>query len=408
MTDSLAGSPAPWPNTPAAGFPRLCPWCAEPVQTGAALCWRCGNRLVPATASAGPARRFAAAIGLAAGGLLVGVSPVLPWLQVVLLGNASLFDVARLAHGQALPPILVPVALVVCGAIAIIAAFVLRDGVAARATGFVLFGVCGILGGLLLAGLLSGLSGAGDFVHVGLGPWVSVAGALCILVGAVIPQPATRPPHASGRTVFSSIACAVAVVVFALGLTAATSIDTTSRATAGSTTVTPAPTPDAPSSPEPILPAPSTSAPQTSTPPTTAAPDSEPPAIPSNTLADAEAVVRAKGYRPHPGTSWERAGGLQVILATIDESGDGYANRAFFFNDGKYLGTDTSADSAGIQDAWSTDNTVALSYQLYNAEDPMCCPTANAATVRYHWTGTRLIPLDAIPPADPAANPSRR
>ncbi|WP_116202934.1 LppP/LprE family lipoprotein [Amycolatopsis circi] len=405
MTDSLSGGPAPWPSAPPAAFP--CPYCAQPVQAGAALCWRCGSRLVPAATPGETARRFAAATGLAAGGVLVGVSPVLPWFQVLLLGNANLFDVARLANSRILPLVLLPVALTVCGVAAIIAAVVLREGVAARATGFVLFGVAGVLGGLLLVSLLSGLANTGDLLRIGLGPWVSVTGALFMLLGAVVPQPASRQPRASGRAVFSSITCTVAIVVAALGLTAAVGIERANRATADNAAATLTPTPAAPS-PEPVLPAPPTSAPQSSAPTSVTTEDSEPPAAPRNTLADAEAVVRAKGYRPYPGTSWESASGLQVILATITESGDGYANRAFFFNDGKYLGTDTSADSAGIQASWSTDTTVALSYELYNAEDPLCCPTANAAAVRYHWTGTRLIPLDAIPPDDPAANPSRR
>ncbi|MFE3176502.1 LppP/LprE family lipoprotein [Amycolatopsis sp. NPDC059090] len=407
MTDSPSGGPAPWPGAPPAAFP--CPYCAQPVPAGTVLCWRCGNRLVPAAAPGDTVRRFAAATGLATGGVLVGVSPVLPWFQAVLLGNASLFDVAGLASSRTVPLVFLPVALAVCGAAAIVAAVVLREGVAARATGFVLFGVSGILGGLLLVGLLSGVASAGGLLRIGLGPWVSVAGALLMLVGAMVPQPAARPPSASGHAVFSSIACTVAIVVAALGLTAATGIDRATHATADSTTE---PALTTPSSSEPALPAPSTSDPQpstsTSTATSTTTEESEPPAAPRTTLADAEAVVQAKGYRPYPGTSWESADGLQVILATIAESGDGYANRAFFFHDGKYLGTDTSVDSAGIQEAWSTDTTVALSYELYNAEDPLCCPTANTATVRYHWTGTRLVPLDAIPSSDPTASPSRR
>ncbi|MGV9294324.1 LppP/LprE family lipoprotein [Amycolatopsis sp. NPDC003676] len=401
MTDSHSGGPAPRPSAPPAAFP--CPYCAQPVQAGAVRCWRCGNRLVLAAAPGESVRRFAAAAGLAAGGVLVGVSPVLPWFQVVLLGNASLFDVARLASSRTVPLVFLPVALAVCGAAAIVAAVVLREGVAARATGFVLFGVAGVLGGLLLVSLLSGLADAGGLLRIGLGPWVAVAGALFMLVGAVVPQPAHRPPRASGRAVFSSVACTVVIVVAVLGLTSAVGIDRATRTAAGSTTATPEPTPVIPSSPEPVLPPVSTSVPTA-----TSTSTEEPSTVPRNPLADAEAVVQGKGYRPYPGTSWESSDGLQVILATIAESADGYANRAFFFHDGKYLGTDTSADSAGIQEAWSTDTTIALSYELYNAEDPQCCPTGNAATVRYHWTGTRLVPLDAIPPADPTANPSRR
>lgn len=126
------------------------------------------------------------------------------------------------------------------------------------------------------------------------------------------------------------------------------------------------------------------------------------------TLESAEAVVRAKGYRPYSNLGWGSPNTLKVILGTVSISVDGYSNRAFFFANGQYVGTDTSNDSAGIVALWSTGDTLALSYQLYNPADPMCCPTANAATVRYHWNGSTLAPLDHVPSADWTAIPSRR
>jgi hypothetical protein len=125
-------------------------------------------------------------------------------------------------------------------------------------------------------------------------------------------------------------------------------------------------------------------------------------------LGSAEALVRAKGYRPYADLGWGSPNALKVVLGTVSISVDGYSNRAFFFADGRYVGTDTPTDSAGIVALWSTGDTLALSYQLYNPEDPMCCPTANAATVRYRWTGGSLVPLDRVPSADWTAVPSRR
>ena len=118
--------------------------------------------------------------------------------------------------------------------------------------------------------------------------------------------------------------------------------------------------------------------------------------------------MRSKGYTPDPTTSWDLPHQLSVILATAAGTADGYEQAAFFFYNGRYLGTDAIAPSAGISDAWQDDTTVALSYQLYNATDPMCCPTAGSATVRFHWTGTQLIPLDPIPANDDAVDNSRR
>lgn len=143
------------------------------------------------------------------------------------------------------------------------------------------------------------------------------------------------------------------------------------------------------------------------------APAPAPPATPNSdtgrySLAAAEALVVAHGYRPSPTTTWTGASGLQVIIGTVLGSADGYDNLAFFFYDNHYLGTDSITGSANIQQLWSDDTTIALSYQLYNSQDPMCCPTGGSATVRYHWTGTHLIPLDPVPPTDPNVSLSRR
>lgn len=401
MADYFSGNPVPPPNP---GGYRPCPRCAEPVLAEAVVCRWCGSRL----AGAG-ARRFAAAAGMVIGGVLVAVAPILPWVWVVLLGDATLFNLARLAPAGALPLVLVPIALVVCGVVAVVTAAVLREGVAARVTAAVLFVVAGAMGGVLLGDLLTSFSDANQFAQVGPGPWVCVAGALFMLAGAIVPAPAKGIRRSPSRAVFSSVACAVVVVVAALGTVAAVRVGTSSR-TAASDLTNVGSLPSA----EPGLPPPSPSfeppitEPPTTEPATTEPTDTEPPTSAGTALADAEAVVESKGYRPYPDTTWPRASGLQVILATVAESGDGYANRAFFFENGRYLGTDTSADSAGIREAWSTSDTVALSYELYNAEDPMCCPTADAAIVRYHWTGSRLVPLDAIPTTDSAANGSRR
>ena len=87
-----------------------------------------------------------------------------------------------------------------------------------------------------------------------------------------------------------------------------------------------------------------------------------------------------------------------MIIASAAGSADAHVQRAFFFVDGRFLRTDLADASAGIQVAWRNNATIALSYAIYSADEPMCCPKGGAMIVRYAWTGTRLEALDPIPP----------
>jgi hypothetical protein len=89
-----------------------------------------------------------------------------------------------------------------------------------------------------------------------------------------------------------------------------------------------------------------------------------------------------------------------VIIAVVTVSATGYAEQAFFFVHGRYIGTDLADTSATIRSAWRGEDTIAFYYTLYKTDDPNCCPLGGAAIVRYHWTGTRLVPLDPIPSRD--------
>lgn len=115
------------------------------------------------------------------------------------------------------------------------------------------------------------------------------------------------------------------------------------------------------------------------------------------TRSDAVAKVWAQGYRPDDASEYDSSHTLRVLVATRANSGDGYAKRAFFFVGGRYLGTDTSDDSAQIRVENQSDTTVTLAYALYGRNDALCCP-GGTATVRYQWNGSRLAPLDPIPP----------
>jgi hypothetical protein len=121
-----------------------------------------------------------------------------------------------------------------------------------------------------------------------------------------------------------------------------------------------------------------------------------PPPSSAGTLSQAEGKVRAEGYTPDDPGDYRSAQTLRVLVGTRAGSGDGYAKRAFFFVGGRYLGTDTSDDSANVRVDGQSDSTVTLSYALYGRNDALCCP-AGEARVRYQWNGSRLVPLDPIP-----------
>jgi hypothetical protein len=125
-------------------------------------------------------------------------------------------------------------------------------------------------------------------------------------------------------------------------------------------------------------------------------------------VAEATAVVQAAGYTPTDTSGYDPGRTLSVILGMLATSADGHPQRAFLFHDGHYVGTDATMPSATVSWIWSTDDTVALQYQLYRSDDPLCCPTAGAATVRFTWTGGAVAVVDPVPSADWEASPSRR
>jgi hypothetical protein len=118
--------------------------------------------------------------------------------------------------------------------------------------------------------------------------------------------------------------------------------------------------------------------------------------------ARAAAVVRSHGYLPNDSSEWTPGSPLSALTATARASADGYAQRAFFFVRGRYVGTDARGPSAQVREVWSAGDTVALLYLLYRSRDPLCCPTGGGSIVRFHWNGRRLAPLDRIPPASGA------
>ena len=124
-------------------------------------------------------------------------------------------------------------------------------------------------------------------------------------------------------------------------------------------------------------------------------------------LNGAAAVVRAHGYTPNDTSEYHEAQTLRVLIGTRTGSGDGYGQQAFFFVDGRYIGTDTKEASAKVKVISQSDTEVTLAYPLYRSSDPLSSPSGGQATVQFQLNNGKLVPLGRIPPASRSAGLSR-
>ena len=124
--------------------------------------------------------------------------------------------------------------------------------------------------------------------------------------------------------------------------------------------------------------------------------------------AAAAHVLAAHGYTPDDLSTYRPHQTLRVLIGTRTGSADGYDQRAFFFLDNRYLGTDSSQPSASVRVQSQSDTEVALAYGLYRSHDPLCCPSGGSATVRFQLNNGQLVPLDPIPPASSATGLARQ
>lgn len=125
-------------------------------------------------------------------------------------------------------------------------------------------------------------------------------------------------------------------------------------------------------------------------------------------LSGAAAVVRAKGFTPNNTSDYHSNQALRVLVGTRTGSGDGYGQLAFFFVNGRYIGTDSSQPSATLRVVGQSDTEVTLAYPLYRRNDPLCCPGGGQATVHFQLNNGKLTALNAIPPASSNAALSRQ
>ena len=124
--------------------------------------------------------------------------------------------------------------------------------------------------------------------------------------------------------------------------------------------------------------------------------------------AAAATVVVAHGYTPTDVSDYHPAQTLRVLVGARTGSADGYAQRAFFFLDGRFLGTDSSQPSASIHVVSQSDTEVALAYALYRSHDSLCCPSGGQAVVHFQLNDGTLVPLQPLPPVSSPSGLARQ
>ncbi len=114
-----------------------------------------------------------------------------------------------------------------------------------------------------------------------------------------------------------------------------------------------------------------------------------PPPTPSGALGAAVALLARKGYTPVATSTYDAANTLRVLIGRASGG-----ERAFFFDQGSYLGTDAAAASARIAVLKSSDTEVTLDYSIYKPGQPA---PSGARRVRFALDMGQLSPLDPIP-----------
>ncbi len=125
-------------------------------------------------------------------------------------------------------------------------------------------------------------------------------------------------------------------------------------------------------------------------------------------LSSATAVLRARGFTPENTSDYHPNQSLQVLIGARSGTGDGYGQQAFFFVNGRFIGTDSSQPSATVKVLSQSDTEVTLAYPLYRRGDPLGSPSGGQAQVRFQLDNGKLVALGTIPSASPAAALSRQ
>jgi hypothetical protein len=115
--------------------------------------------------------------------------------------------------------------------------------------------------------------------------------------------------------------------------------------------------------------------------------------------AAAAAVLSAHGYSTSDTSVYHPNQTLRVLVGTRTGASDGYGQQAFFFVDGRYIGTDSKQPSATLRVVGQADTEITLSYPLYRKGDPLSTPSGGQAQVRFQLNNGKLVALNPIPPA---------
>jgi hypothetical protein len=128
----------------------------------------------------------------------------------------------------------------------------------------------------------------------------------------------------------------------------------------------------------------------------------------SEGVGAAIAVLRERGYTARSAGDYHASQTLRVLVGSRAGVGGARAEQAFFFVNGRYIGTDAKQPSADVNVVTQADTQITLAYSLYRRSDPPCCPGAGQARVRFVLDNGRLVALDAIPSASATAGVSRQ
>jgi len=129
-------------------------------------------------------------------------------------------------------------------------------------------------------------------------------------------------------------------------------------------------------------------------------------------VSAAVATVRAMGYTPVDPTQYRSKQTLTVLVGTLPHAGattaNGYGEKAFFFLDGRFIGTDTKQASATVRLVSQSGAEVTLAYPLYRSGDPLSAPSGGQALVHFQLDNGHLQPIGQIPPASSSSGGERR
>jgi hypothetical protein len=110
----------------------------------------------------------------------------------------------------------------------------------------------------------------------------------------------------------------------------------------------------------------------------------------------AAAVVGAHGFTARDTAEYHPGQTLRVLVGTRTSEG-AQQQQAFFFLEGRYLGTDTKSPSGQISVVSQSDTEVAIAYGIYRQGDSACCPSGGSRVVHFALNDGRLTALDPIP-----------